>query len=166
MAETKVQDRRSRQTSRNAGNLFAHRRSSALHAVRPGRLELRQRSRLSRQFPYTRGVQATHVPRPPLDHAAVRRHGRRRRVESPLQVSAEPGNDRTEHRLRSADADRARFRQPARDGRSRQGGRGHRFHRGHDALVRRHQPGKGLHVDDDQRDRRDPAGAVHRYRAA
>ena len=106
------------------------------------------------------------VSRPPVDHAAVRRHGRRRRVEPPLQVSAEPGHHRAEHCVRFADADRTRLRQPAGHGRSRQGRRGHRFHRRHDAAVRRHQPGEDLHLDDHQRDGVDPAGAVHRRGAA
>ena len=161
MAETRP-NRRLRQAGGEAGNFLPRRRQSAVHARRSRRLGLRPRTRLSRTVSLHPRRAGHDVSRPPVDHAAVRRHGRRRRVEPPLQVSAEPGHHRTERRVRSADADRARLRQPAGHGRSRQGGRGHRFHRRHDAAVRRHQPGEDLHLDDHQRHRVDPAGAVHR----
>ncbi len=33
------------------------------------------------EYPFTRGVQASYVPRTPLDHAPVRWHGRRRGIQ-------------------------------------------------------------------------------------
>ena len=119
-------------------------------------------ARLSRAIPLHARRAGHDVSRPAVDDAAIRRHGRRRRIEPPLQVSAEPGHNRAERGFRSADADRAGFRQCARHGRSRQSRRGDRLHRGHDAPVRRHQPGEDLHLDDHQRHRRDSAGAVYR----
>ena len=118
------------------------------------------------QFPYTRGVQATMY---------------RGRLWTMRQYAgmgdADESNRRYKYLLSQgttglsvafdlADPDRPGFRQRAGHRRSRQGRRGHRFHRRHDAAVRRHQHGKGLHVDDHQRFGRDPAGAVHRDRAA
>ena len=46
------------------------------------------------QYPFTRGVHASHVPQPALDHAAIRRLRHRPADQRTLQVPARQGPDR------------------------------------------------------------------------
>jgi len=62
------------------------------------------------------------------------------RNRTSVTISAGKRNDGAVSGLRFADADRPRFGQSAGRGRSGQGGRGHRFDRGHAAAVRWHRP--------------------------
>ena len=116
------------------------------------------------QFPYTRGVQTTMY---------------RGRLWTMRQYAgmgdAEESNKRYKYLLANGttglsvafdlptqigmDSD-----SPMAHGRGRQGRRRHRFHRGHAAAVRRHSAGEDHHLDDHQRHRRHPAGALYRGR--
>ena len=66
------------------------------------------------EYPFTRGVQADHVPRPVLDDAPVRGVRDRRRDQRALPLPPRPGPDRPVGRLRPADPDGLRLRRPAR----------------------------------------------------
>ena len=112
------------------------------------------------EYPFTRGRPADHVPQPLLDHAPVRRLRHRRGDEPPLPLPPRARPDRPLGRLRPADADGLRLRLAGRRGR---GGPG----RGADQQPGRHgRPARwpaarrGQHLDDDQRDRADPAGPL------
>ena len=133
---------------------------------RPCGLGSGRRPRLSRRVSLHARHPADDVPRAAVDDAAVRRLRHRRRIEPPLPVSARPGRQRPERRLRPADADGLRLRPSARRRRSRPRRRRHRLDRGHGRAVRRHPARRGLDVDDDQRDGDHPAGALRRRRQA
>jgi hypothetical protein len=130
----------------------------------PRRRRARRRARARGPLPLHARRAGDDVPRPALDDAPVRglRHGRR--VEPPLQVPARAGRQGPLRRVRPAHADgpRLRPRDGARRGRPR--GRRDRLARRHARPVRRHPARRGVHVDDDQRDRRDAARALHRRR--
>ena len=85
------------------------------------------------QYPFTRGVHATHVPQPAVDHAAVRRLRHAAADQRALQVPARQGPDRPEHRLRPADADGPRQRRSALARRGRPARRRRRYARRHAA---------------------------------
>ena len=102
------------------------------------------------------------VPRPPVDHAPVRRVRHRRSLQPALQVPAGARPERVERRLRPADPDRLRLGPPDGRRRGRQGGRGHRLAAGHGNPAGRHSAGPRQHLHDDQRHRRHAAGAVRR----
>ena len=74
------------------------------------------------------------------------------------------GTDRPLGRLRSADADRLRFRRSTRQGRSRQGGRACLPSRRYARAVRWHSAGVDEYVDDHQRHRGVADGALYRGR--
>ena len=90
MADLKTPDSATKREARPADEtVFTRPRTASLHARRscPG-LRLRPRRRLPRRISLHPRRAGHHVPRPPLDHAPVRRHGRRRGVEQALQISA------------------------------------------------------------------------------
>ena len=118
------------------------------------------------EFPFTRGIQPTMYRGRLVDDAAVRRVWHRGRVEQALSVSAVAGRQRAERRLRPADANRLRLRSPAGRRRGRPRRRGDRLDRRHGDALRRHPARSRVDVDDDQRDRHHPAGAVRRGRQA
>ena len=118
------------------------------------------------EFPFTRGIQPTMYRGRLVDDAAVRRVWHGRRVERALSVSAVAGRQRAERRVRPADADRLRLRPSAGRRRGRPRRRRDRLDRGHGGALRRHSARPRVHVDDDQRDRDHPAGAVRRGRQA
>ena len=76
------------------------------------------------------------------------------------------GRQRAERRVRPADADRLRLRPPAGRRRGRARRRRHRLDRRHGGALRRHPARSRVDVDDDQRDRDHPAGALRRGRAS
>src|SRR5208282_427602 len=97
-----------------------------------------------------------HVPRPPLDHAPVRRLRHRRRIQPTLSLSPQQRPSRPFRSVRSANANRHGLGPSPRSGRGRQSRRGHRFPRRHGNPLRQHPAGKSLHLDDHQRQRRHP----------
>ena len=100
------------------------------------------------------------LPRPAVDDAPVRRLrlGRGDEPALPLPPRARP--DRPLRGLRPPDPDGLRLRRPDGGRRGRPDGRPDRLDRRHGAAPRRDRPRRGLHLDDDQRHRRDPADAV------
>ena len=114
------------------------------------------------QFPYTRGVQTTMYRGRLWTMRQYAGMGDAEESNKRYKYLLAQRHHRPVRRLRPAHADRHGLRQPDGDGRSRQGRRRHRFHRGHGAPVRRHPAGQNHHLDDHQRHRRHPAGALHR----
>ena len=108
---------------------------------------------------------ADDVSRPAVDDAAVRGLRDGGGIERALPVSARAGRQRPERRVRPADADGLRLGPSARRRRGRPRRRRDRFDRGHGDALRRHSARPRLDVDDHQRDRHHPAGALHRRRA-
>ena len=102
--------------------------------------------------------------RPPVDDAHLRRPLDRQEVQRALPREPREGPDRPLDRLRPADADRLRPRPRARARRGRQGRRPGRPQGRHARAARRHPARRDEHVDDDQRDGRLAAGALHRHR--
>ena len=102
--------------------------------------------------------------RPAVDDADLR--GPLDGARSPTSSTAQPGQgpDRPLDRVRPADADRLRRRPRARARRGRQGRRADRPQGRHARAARRHPARRDEHVDDDQRDGRLAAGALHRRR--
>ena len=86
----------------------------------------------------------------------------RGRVERALPQQPRQGPDRPFGRLRSADPDRLRQRPSARQRRGRQSRRADLASRRHAGAVRRHPARRDEHLDDDQRDGRLAARALHR----
>ena len=149
--------------ARAQGALLHHvgdRRRSALDA-RHRRGGLRARPRLPGRLSVHAGRLPVDVPGAALDDAAVRglRHRGRDEPAVPLPDRARP--DRALDRLRHAEPHGLRLGPPevARRGRAR--GRRDRLARGHGAALRRDPARPGLHLDDDQRARRDPARLLH-----
>ena len=97
------------------------------------------------EFPYTRGVQAQHVPGPAVDDAAVLgiRHGGGH--QPPQQVPARARPDGPVRRVRLPDHHGLRLGPRARGGRGRHLRRRHRLSQGHGDAVRRHPAGQGKH---------------------
>ena len=85
-------------------------------------------------------------------------------VQRALPLPALQGLDRAVDGLRPAHAAGPGLRRPALPRRGGAHGRGDRHDRRHAHRVRRHPPGPGLHVDDDQRSGRVPAAAVRARR--
>ena len=116
-------------------------------------------------YPFTRGLHETGY-RGRLwtmrQYAGFRHRGR---VEPALPLLAGAGDDGPLRGLRPAHPDRLRLGRPPRHGRSGPGGRRHRQPRGHGDAARRPAPRAHLHLDDDQRDRVDPAGPLRGGRA-
>ena len=115
-------------------------------------------------FPFTRGIQPNMYRGRPwtmrqyAGFATAAESNRRYRY---LLVA---GRHRPERRVRPADADRLRLGPSAGGGRGRPGRRRHRLDRGHGRAVRRHPARPRVDVDDHQRDRDHPAGALRRRR--
>ena len=106
------------------------------------------------EYPFTRGLYPDGLPRPALDHPAVRRL--RQRPADQRALPDDPGRRRrrAERGLRHADADGPRLRRPAQPGRGRALRGGDRLGGRHGGAVRRHRPGRGHHLDDHLRARR------------
>ena len=102
--------------------------------------------------------------RPSVDDADLRGPLDRGEVQRALPRQPRQGPDRPLDRLRPADADRLRRRPRARPRRGRQGRRAGRPPRRHAGAARRHPARPDEHVDDDQRDGRLAARALHRRR--
>ena len=117
-------------------------------------------------LPVHPGHPADDVPRPPLDDAAVRRVRDGRGVQPALSLSALPGRQRPQRRLRPPDADRLRLGRARSPRRGRPGRRRHRLDRRHGHALRRHSARPRVDVDDHQRHRDHPAGALRRGRQA
>ena len=149
-----------------------HRRSASGHdralcaRRRTSPAELRHRLGFPGEFPFTRGIQPT-MYRGRLwtmrQYAGFATAGR---IERALPLPARAGRQRPERRLRSADADGLRLGPSAGRRRGRPGRRRDRLDRGHGDAVRRHPARSRVDVDDHQRDRDHPAGALRRGRAA
>ena len=118
------------------------------------------------EFPYLRGIHPTMYLGQAVDDAPVRRVLDGARDERPLPVPPRGGPDGPLDRVRSPDADGIRPRRSARRGRGRQGRRLDRDPRRHARALRRDPARPRLDVDDDQRDRDDPARALRGGRAA
>ena len=103
------------------------------------------------QYPYTRGVHASHVPQPVVDHASVRRLRHAAADQRALQVPARQGADRPQHRVRSADVDGTRQRRSARLRRGRPARRRRRTLDDMHELFAGIDLAEGVGVDDDQR---------------
>ena len=95
-----------------------------------------------------------------MDDAAVRGLRLRGRNEQALSFPARAGTDGAVGRLRSSDADGPRPRRRDRPRRGREGRGVHRVDRGRAGPLRGDSAGSRVHVDDDQRYRRDTARAV------
>ena len=111
-------------------------------------------------IPYTRGRPADDVPGPPLDDAAVRRVRDRGRDQPAVPLPPRAGADGAVGRLRPADADGARRRRPGGAERGRARGGVHLERRRHGRAAPGPAARPRLDLDDDQRDRRHPAGAL------
>ena len=124
---------------------------AAVHAgVRP-RARPRPRPRLPGGVPDDARRLPQHVPRPPVDDAAVRGLRLARGDERALPLPAGAGPDRLVGRVRPAHADGPRLRRPvlARRGRTLRGR--HRFPRRLRAALRPDPAGRHHDLDDDQR---------------
>ena len=137
----------------------------SLHAGGSRRLRLCAPRRPG-DLPVHAGRPADDVPRPPLDDAPVRGLRHRRGVERALPLPAGAGPDRPLGRVRPADADGLRLRPSAGRGRGRQGRRAIDSLEDMETLFAGIPLDDGQHLDDDQRDGADPAGAVRGGRQA
>ena len=156
--------RRSRAGERRAGRRRPRARDAS--RLRPRRLGRRSRARprTSGRVPLHPRRLPQHVHRPALDHAPVRRVRHRAGDQPPLPPAARRRADGAVHRVRSADADGLRLRPPDGAGRGGPGRRRHR-HGGRPGRPLPRDPARPrLDLDDDQRDRGDPARDVRRGR--
>ena len=112
--------------------------------------------------PFVRGPRATMYAGRPLDAAPVRGLLHRRGVERVLPPEPGSGPDGAVHRVRPRDPPRLRLRSSAGHRRRRQGGRCHRFGRGHEDPVRRDSARPDVGVHDHERRRAAGDGDVHR----
>src|SRR4051794_39632514 len=99
-----------------------------------------------------------------VDDAHLRGSFDRAGLQRAVPQEPRQGPDGPEHRLRPTDADRLRRRSRARARRGGQGRRPRRPQGRHAHAARRHPARRDEHVDDDQRDGRLAAGALHRHR--
>ena len=133
---------------------------AGLHPARSVHPSVRRIRACPGEYPYTRGIHPTDVPRPALDDAAVRRLRHRRGHQRALQVPAGAGPDRPLGRLRLPDPDGLRLRSSALRGRGRQVRRGDlspwpTWRRSSTAF----RSTRCLDLDDDQRARRRSSSA-------
>ena len=118
------------------------------------------------EFPFTRGIQPTMYRGRLWTMRQYAGFGTAAESQPALPLPAVAGRERPQRRLRPADADRLRLRPPAGRGRGRARRRGDRLDRRHGDAVRRHPARPRVHVDDHQRHRHHPAGALRRRRQA
>ncbi len=145
----------------NADHVFCAWPSPLRRGGRSRGLRPRPRPRIPRSLPFHPGDTADDVSRTPLDDASVCRVRECGRVEPAVSLSA---------LARASAGLSVAFDLPtqigydsdarARRGRGGTGWRGHRLHRGHGGAVRRHPARPRVDVDDHQRHRDHPAGAV------
>ena len=131
---------------------------ASLHGGGPGRERPPSATSATRaSIPFTRGVYPSMYRGRlwTMRQFAGLRH--RRGDQRALPLPARPRPDRALDRVRHADADGPRLRQPALARRGRPRGRRDRHARRHGDAVRRHPARRGHDVDDDQRAGRDPA---------
>ena len=102
-------------------------------------------------FPYTRGIYPTMYRGRRWTMRQYAGFSTAAREQPPLSPAAGARPDRPERRVRSADAARARLGRSPRRGRGRARRRADQHARRHAAALRRHRPGHGHHLDDDQR---------------
>ncbi len=114
------------------------------------------------EFPFTRGVQPTMYRGRLWTMRQYAGFGDAEESNHRYRYLLAHGPDGPVGRLRPAHANRPRLRPSPRPGRGGARRRGHRFPRGHGAPLRRHPARQGLHLDDHQRHRRHPAGALPR----
>ena len=117
-----------------------------------GRAGVRHRRlRVARGVPLHARALRHRLPRSHVDHPAVRRV--RQRPADQRALPDDPGARRRRPLggLRHADPDGPRLRRPAQPRRGRALWRGDRLRGRHGGALRRHRPGRGDHLDDDQR---------------
>ena len=147
-------------TPRAVRDVVRDRGPRPLHVGRPRGARRGPRPRASGRVPVHPRGPAHDVSQPLLDHAPVRGVRDRRGDQPPVPVPPGPRPDRPVGRVRPAHADGLRLGRP---GGRRRGGPGRRPDqqpRRHGRPRRRPAARGGQHLDDDQRDRADPAGAV------